>query len=93
MQIFAVIGMREEQRDNIVKLARDRYTTANIYIAQNAVFVASGGETTQELSVRLGIGDDKNNYTGVVIMVDYYWGYHPKELWEWIAARSKSNGS
>ena len=93
MQIFAVTGTLDEQREKIVELARNGYSEANIYIASNAVFVASGGETTKEVSVRLGIGDEKTNYSGVVIMVNYYWGYYDKELWEWIAARSKSNGS
>ena len=93
MQIFAVVGIRSEQRDDIVQAATRHYTEANVYPRSTVVFLASSGETTEEVSVKLGIGDDDKNYTGVVLMVNYYWGYYAKELWEWMAARSKANGT
>ena len=37
MQIFAVTGTLDEQREKIVELARNGYSEANIYIASNAV--------------------------------------------------------
>ena len=92
MQIFAVFGTRGHERAQIVQLAKDKYTEANVFELQSAIFVASDRETTQEVSVKLGIGDDGNNYSGVVIMVQYYWGFANPALWEWITARSRSNG-
>ena len=94
MQIFAVIGTDSEQRAEIVQSAVQAYTDANVYRVRNAVFIASsGGETTQEVSVKLGIGDDERNFTGIVVTVNYYWGFYAKELWEWLSARSRANGS
>ena len=93
MQIFAIVGTKTEQHGEIVRLAKERYTEANVYTIPDVVFLASARETTQEVAIQLGIGDDNNNYTGVVVMVNYYWGYHSKDLWEWIAARSSINVS
>lgn len=91
MQIFAIIGTRDNQRDSIIRLAKAKYTDANVFVAQDANFIAPDGETTQEVCIRLGIGDDENDYTAVVIAVQYYWGFHSPQLWEWITAKAKSN--
>lgn len=94
MQIFAIMGILPDQQNDIVQLAKRAYTDANVYEALNAIFIASsGGKTTQEVSVSLGIGDNDKNLTGIVIIVNYYWGFYAKELWEWLAARSKVNGN
>ena len=92
MNIFAVLGTRSEQRPEVIQLAQSNYSEPNVYIVQDGIFLASDGQTTQEVARQLGIGDDNNNYTGVVVMVAHYWGYHDRDLWEWIVARSKSNG-
>ena len=92
MQIFAVVGTRDSQRDSIIHLAKAKYADANIFVAGNAVFIATDGETTQDICVKLGIGDKKNDYTGITIPVQHYWGFHNPQLWEWLTARSRSNG-
>ena len=92
MQIFAVVGTRNDQRARLVELAKENYTDANVYDINNALFIAASGETTTEVSKKVGIGGVPGSLTGVVVMVDYYWGFHAKELWEWMAARSKANG-
>ena len=92
MQVFAVVGTRSEQRQRVIQLAQSKYTVPNVYVVHDGIFVASDGQTTKEVSRTLGIGDDDNNDTGVVAMVDHFWGYHDRDLWEWIRARSKSNG-
>ena len=94
MQLFAIFGVRDDQRGGIVELAETRYSVPNVYSIPNGLFIASDGETTQEVCSKLGIGGTENGmrgFNGVVVMVNYYWGYHDKELWEWMVARS-SNG-
>ena len=91
MQIFAVVGIPDKQRARVIQLAEEHYSKANVYVVPNGAFIASDGETSREVCINLGIGDDEKNLTGVVAMMQYYWGYHDKELWEWITARSRSN--
>lgn len=52
-------------------------------LAPSVYFVSYKG-TTQELSAALGYGDDKTIGTGVVLPVSNYFGYAPKDLWEWL---------
>ena len=92
MNIYAVAGILNDQYDEIADRARKHYSDANVYPLPNLVFVATSGETSHELCLKLGIGDDKNNFTGVAVMAQHYWGYHEKDLWEWIAIRSRGNG-
>ncbi len=92
MQIFAVVGILDDQRAHLIQKAKQKYSKENVYVVPNAAFIASDGETTQEVSRSIGIGDDEHDFTGVVVMVQYYWGYHNKELWEWITAKSRSLG-
>ena len=92
MQIFAVVGIIDDQRAHLIQQAKEKYTKANVYEVPNGLFIASDGETTEEVSANIGIGANNNAYSGVVVMVQYYWGYHDSKLWEWITARSRSNG-
>ena len=92
MQIFAVVGILDDQRAHVIQLAKKRYGKENVYVAPNAAFIASDGETSKEVSRNIGIGDDDYDYTGVVVMLQYYWGFHNKQLWEWITAKSRSIG-
>ncbi len=92
MQIFAVVGILDDQRALVIQLAKGHYGKENVYVVPNGAFIASDGETTKEVSLNIGIGDDEHNYNGVVVMMQYYWGYHDKELWEWITAKSRSVG-
>ncbi len=92
MQIFAVIGILDDQRAHLIQKAKQKYSEANVYVVPNAAFIASDGETTKEVSRSIGIGDDEHDFTGVVVNVQYYWGFHNNNLWEWIVTRSKSNG-
>ena len=92
MQIFAVVGILDDQRAHVIQLAKEHYGKENVYVVPNGAFIASDGETTKEVSLKLGIGDESKAYSGIVVMVQYYWGYHNKELWEWITAKSRSAG-
>ena len=93
MQLFAIFGTIPQEHDKIVEKAKQSYGNPNVYTIAQSVIVASSGRTTQEVATSLGIGDDQNDFTGVVVQAGYYWGYHSKSLWEWMAARSKSNGN
>ena len=93
MQIYAVFSTLDYEHDQIVQRAKAQYTAPNVFTIPSGILVASPGETSQEVASNLGIGNDKDNFTGVVVMVNYYWGFHNKDLWEWMAARSKRNGN
>lgn len=92
MQLFAVLGLEETEQGKVLNLAKTTYANENIYTLEHGFIVASSGETTQEVAQKLGIGDDTNNYIGVVIQTSFYWGYHSRALWEWMNARAKGNG-
>ena len=92
MQVFAIAGTKEDQRQKVIQKAQLTYGNDNTYIANDGIFIASNGQTTQEISRSVGIGDDLNNFSGVVMMLNHYWGYQDREFWEWIDARLTSNG-
>ena len=87
MQIFAIVGTREDQRQQVIRLARSNYGDENVYLANDGIFIASNGQATEESSRSVGIGDDINSFSDVVMMVNHYWSYHDRELWEWITAK------
>ena len=90
MKIFAVVGTDDpDQRAAIVATAERSYDS--IYDVSGVLFVAvESDETTAEVARKLGIGDDKKLFHGIVIDATFNWGFHDKELWEWM--RAKSNG-
>ena len=92
MQLFAVFGTLEREHDTISKRAANHYGEANVYEVEGGLVIAAPRDTTQEIAANLGIGDDENGFTGIVVQTSYYWGYYKKGLWEWMDARSRNNG-
>lgn len=89
MQIFAVVGMLEEEQEEIVKLAHSLVGENNTFAVEGALFVSTEeAYLTQDLAKKLGIGDRDHKYTGVVINAKFNWGFHDKYLWEWMEAKS-----
>ncbi|MGI8784917.1 MAG: hypothetical protein ACR2L2_14850 [Acidobacteriota bacterium] len=39
--------------------------------------------TTQQVGDRLGVADGSKGLV-FISMVEYYWGYGPKDVWEWL---------
>ena len=92
MQIFAVMGMKQDQRQAVVSLATKAFRESNTYQVDGGLFLATdGNHTTQEVAKKIGIGDDKNNFRGVVINAKFNWGFHDSGLWEWMEVKSGDN--
>jgi hypothetical protein len=49
------------------------------------LIVAPSATTTMEVCERVGI--NANEYTGIVLRVESYYGRNPQSTWEWITAK------
>ena len=90
MQVFAVVGTRNDQHQEVIAQAITAYGKSNVYQTRHSLLIAANGDTTEEVARRIGIGDGVHNYNGIVILVNYYWGFYDKGVWEWLV--TKSNG-
>ncbi len=91
MQIFVVVGLSDAQRPDVLRRANSHYNPENVRNLDDGFFIAVDGKTTSEICKDLGF-DGAGRISGVVLMAGYYYGWHNAELWEWMAARAKSNG-
>ncbi len=57
-------------------------------VAPSAYFISYLG-TTKELAETIGYNGDEGAGTGIVIPVSNYFGYAPKDLWEWLELHGK----
>ena len=84
MQVFAVFGVNPSGR--FAENLESTYPGNYFKVDENAFLVAANGETSQEVSDKLGIGAGDSGVAGVVIPVYNFWGFHDRQTWEWLAA-------
>jgi hypothetical protein len=89
MAIF-LITLPEPQPE--LEAAIERLFVDNLYRLQPAVWLVSAPLTSFEISAKLGLGDLRNREaekkgTGVVWMIDHYYGNGDSYIWEWLKAR------
>lgn len=93
MQIFAIIDIKD--RDLVLAKVQENYEGQYYDSGRQTLFVATDGETSKEVAVKLGLsGVSADEYTsGVVVLVGNYWGHYDPQLWAWLQAKIDSNGS
>jgi hypothetical protein len=83
MTVFAIIAPEADAR---LKDAIQRDFTKNFEFSPGQ-FVASGsGLTAAQVAQKLGANGEVDKF--VVFTVASHWGYHRKDLWEWMTANS-----
>ncbi len=89
MQVFAVFNI--SHRDIVLERLKEHYPHQHTETNREAFFVATVGETSQQVGEKLGFGAD-NLSSGIVVPVTAYWGRANPNLWEWIQAKMDANG-
>jgi hypothetical protein len=83
MTIFAIIAPSGDPR---LQVAVEReFPNKHLEFAPGQFVAASeAGLTTAQVAQNLGTNEQIGQY--VVFSVGAYWGYHRKDLWEWLTA-------
>lgn len=84
MADFAVLGTAENEllRGAIERHFRD----AHFHIAEHQWVVADTGATAERVAEKIGADGRSGEF--VVFSVAGYFGYHRKDLWEWLTLNS-----
>ena len=83
MTVYAIIAPEESP---LLAAAVERNFEKKIQFAPGQ-FVASGtGMTASQVAEKLGANGEIGQF--VVFTVAGYWGFHRKDLWEWLAVNS-----
>ena len=85
MAIFAIVGVANP---DLVKDRLEKHFAGSIYVAGERVFfVAAAGRTTREIGEMAGLSPETDATRGIVLSVTSYWGFHDRELWEWMQVK------
>ena len=91
MQLFAVVALRPSQE--IHQRAKAVFGEDYLFVDESTLFVACNGVTTQDVTEKLGLGQESDgggNWNGIVLALGSYWGYHDVGTWEWIRVKVQS---
>jgi hypothetical protein len=83
MAAFAVLGPPDNQ---LLKGAIERNFPRRFFIAPGQWVVAETGLTAQQVSERIGLNGSAGKF--VVFSSAGHFGYHDKNLWEWLTLNS-----
>jgi hypothetical protein len=83
MPVFAIIAPWDDGR---LALAVQNKFPQHYKFSGGQYVVSTPGPTAHSVSDQLGTGLEVGNY--VVFSVAGYWGYHDKNLWEWLTLNS-----
>lgn len=82
MTIFAIIGPGP---DNRLQAAVVRiFPGKNLEFAPGQFVASAPGLTATQVAQQIGSNEQVGQY--VVFSVAGYWGFHRKDLWEWLSA-------
>ena len=88
MAIFAIVGVGDP--DYVHDRLKEHFPEA-FYVAGNHVFfVATDNFTTRQVAERLGLSGETDEIRGVVLLVTSFYGYHDRDLWEWIQVKHRA---
>jgi hypothetical protein len=89
MAVFAVIAPASDPK--LEEAIKDKFAEGDFYkIAPGQFLVYSSTLTTRQASERLGISSGVLGSRAMVLRVTTYAGWHSKDMWEWIAAKTIS---
>jgi hypothetical protein len=83
MAAFAVIAPSDNA---LIAGAIERNFPRRFQIGQGQYVVAENGMTAQDVSQRIGIDGTAGQF--VVFSIAGFFGYHRKDLWEWLTINS-----
>lgn len=83
MPVFAIIAPTDDGRLN---LAVQSKFPRHFKFGPGQYVVNDLGPTAQHLALTLGSNDQVGQY--VIFSVAGHWGYHRKDLWEWLTLNS-----
>ena len=90
MQVYAVFDVSNPGR--VREGIQKHYPDQNYSGRENTFFIATRGETAQQVAVNLGVSRKAADTTsGVVVLVTKYWGHYSTDLWDWINANQTSS--
>jgi hypothetical protein len=89
MTIFAVITPPDNQKLAALEAAVNEKFSGRVYkIATGQFAVSADNITTQQVGERLGVGTGDLGFV-LILPISNYYGWHSRNLWEWLAAESK----
>ena len=93
MQLFVLAEIRD--REIVLENVKQHYANRYYDTGERLIFVASEGETTYEVAVKVGLSKESTpRYTsGIVVSIGSYWGHYNPRLWEWLRVKENSNGN
>jgi hypothetical protein len=83
MAAFAVLGPPD---NHLLQGAIERNFERRFFISPGQWVVAETNATAQSISERIGVDGNSGNF--VVFSVAGFFGWHRKELWEWLTINS-----
>lgn len=89
MQVFALFDVSDPTQ--VKQCLEDRYESDYRAVEPNIFFVAARDMTTRELWEDI-CPDASNPIRGVILPVTSVYGFHDRELWEWIGVKMRANG-
>ena len=90
MQVYAIFDVSDP--DRVQEGIRKHYPEHNYIGRASTFFIATRGETSQQVAKNLGVSRKAANTTsGVVVLVTKYWGHYQTDLWDWINANQTSS--
>lgn len=82
MPTFAIIAPTADSR--LTAAVQRVFPGKNFEFAAGQFVAAKSGQTAAQIAEQIGTNDQVGHY--VVFSVAAYWGYHRKDLWEWLLA-------
>jgi hypothetical protein len=83
MAVYALISKSPE----LMQRVQHAFDDAHYHLEELDVIFISSSMTTQRIADRLEIEDGEKG-TYLIVGVEKYWGFGPKDLWEWIELQS-----
>ncbi len=75
----------EEPNEEVWERISDRWKDSHFFASDRLALVSSNGITlAKDVSDAAGLTDDDNPVRGLVVELSAYYGFHQKELWEWL---------
>jgi hypothetical protein len=95
MALFVTLtGVTNSSR--VEEAIKREFPGENYKIDAGQIIISADGMTTLQVAQKIGVRGASNQagFDGIVIFaISNYWGHHNKDMWEWLAARSKDLAS
>ncbi len=88
MAIFAVVGVAEP--DYIHDRLTEHFPESFYVAGHRTFFVSTDSFTTRQIAEKVGLSGETGDVRGIVLLVTSYYGYHDRDLWEWIQVNHRA---